>query len=428
MKARLRSLLAWRPGKLAQGTLAMTAGLGLRTLGQGVVFLLVARVLGVEAYGAYSAVLALAMAFCWFAGLGASGIMLRDTARNAETFAESWGRTLAALLVTAPPLLVIYLLLAWALLPNGIAWGVILCFGVAEILFAPLTLAAVQAYQGHERIGRAARMTLAPVLPRVVAAMFLLPLYFALSSPARLLLVWALTYLFAATISVGYVLWLLRRDFKLNFAIHWRGLAPTMREGWPYSLGNASGKVYVDIDKLMLVRLAGLEAAGVYAAAYRIVDMAGIPLMSFLAVVAPRLFRAGRGGVFGSFRYALSVLPLPMAYAAAVSIGLYLLAGIVPWLLGPSFQLAVEALRWLAWLPLVALPRLLMQQVLIGADRQRIWAGILTAGALLNIVLNLWSIPRWGWRGAVGATYVSELGMMGLMLIVLVRSTRHASP
>ncbi|MEJ2714437.1 MAG: oligosaccharide flippase family protein [Acidihalobacter sp.] len=260
MKLWLRRLLAWRLGKLAKGTFAMTAGLGLRTVAQGVVFLIVARVLGVELYGAYAAVLALAMAVGVFGGVGVPMIMLRDTARDPAVFAESWGRTLAALLVTVPILFATYLLLAWVILPNRIGWVATICIGAAEILSAPLTLAAVRAYQGHERIGRAARMVLAPILPRLAVAL-ILPLALLLPASARLS-VWAAAYLLAAAVSTSYALWLLRHDFGLGVELSWHGLARAAREGWPFSVGGAAQKVYIDIDKIMLARLATWEVAG----------------------------------------------------------------------------------------------------------------------------------------------------------------------
>ncbi|MEJ2631633.1 MAG: oligosaccharide flippase family protein [Acidihalobacter sp.] len=316
MKLWLRRLLAWRLGKLAKGTFAMTAGLGLRTVAQGVVFLIVARVLGVELYGAYAAVLALAMAVGVFGGVGVPMIMLRDTARDPAVFAESWGRTLAALLVTVPILFATYLLLAWVILPNRIGWVATICIGAAEILSAPLTLAAVRAYQGHERIGRAARMVLAPILPRLAVAL-ILPLALLLPASARLS-VWAAAYLLAAAVSTSYALWLLRHDFGLGVELSWHGLARAAREGWPFSVGGAAQKVYIDIDKIMLARLATWEVAGAYSAAYRVVDMARVPLMSFFSAASSRFFRAGQGGMSSAARYALRVLPLPLVYALVV--------------------------------------------------------------------------------------------------------------
>ena len=85
LRESLTDLCAWRPGRLAKGTLAMTAGMGLRTLAQAVVFLIVARVLGVADYGAYAAVLALSTVFGCFSGWGTQTLMVRDVSRNLDT-------------------------------------------------------------------------------------------------------------------------------------------------------------------------------------------------------------------------------------------------------------------------------------------------------------------------------------------------------
>jgi O-antigen/teichoic acid export membrane protein len=417
LKPQLQRLIAWRPGKLAKGTLAMTAGLGLRTLGQAAVFLIVARVLGVEAYGAYSAVLALAMTTGGFVSLGAAVIMLRETARDIDSFAESWGRTLAAWTVTAPMLFAIYLSLAWAILPGGTGWIIVVCLGAAEILFAPLTQATIQAYQGHERIGRAARIVLAPILPRLAAAT-MLPLVLILA-PSMRLPIWTALYLLATAVATVYTLRLLQHDFGLRLAVHWRGLAQVLREGWPFAVGSAAQKVYVDIDKLMLARMTTLETTGAYSAAYRVVDMANVPLISFFAAAAPRFFRTGGDGARCAIRYAWRMLPLPLLYALAVSVGLYLMARLLPWVLGAGFAQAVEVLSWLAWLPLVNLVWSFLRFIAIGSNQQRMVLHVLISGAILNFSLNLWLIMSMGWRGAVIATYVTELAMIALLVFAL---------
>ena len=388
----------------------MAIGLGLRTLGQAMVFLIIARVLGVEEYGAYSAVLALALAVSWFVGMGASGIMLRNTSRDPDALADSWGHTLAAWMITAPILFTLYLMTAHLVLPPQVGWTVIGCIGVADLLLGPLHHAAMQAYQSHERMGRAGLLLIAPVLPRMAMSLLLLILAFT-SPPLANLVTWSWGYLLAAIASTLYILGLMRNDFNLTHSIQWRNAFLIMREGWPYALGSASGKLYVDIDKLMLARISGLDVAGVYAAAYRVIDMASIPLAALLNASAPRVFRAGQKGIVASGRYVLKILPAPLLYAGAVGAAFFLLAGALPWLLGAQYENAVNALRWLAWLPLIGLPRSFMQHTLIGADKQMQYAFILTIGAMSNIGLNLMAIPAWGWRGAVGATYATELIM-----------------
>ena len=400
----------------------MTAGIGFRMVGQAIVFFVVARVLGVKGYGAYSAVLALAMTLGSFTGLGTSTIMLRDTSRNTAMFAVSWGRTLGALLTTAAPLLAIYFLLAWAILPDQIARVVIICIGVAEILFGPMTSAALQAYQGHERMARAAWIVLVQVLPRLGAA---LTFGFALQLPQSVRLpVWAVAYLISSSASTGYALLLLRRDLGVGLGVCWRGLGHAIYDGWPFAAGGAALKVYVDIDKLMLSRLASLEAAGAYSAAYRVVDMACVPLMGFFSAAAPRFFRAGHDGIGSVARFTVSVLPLPMLYALAIGFAFYSLADLMPWLLGSTFASAIGALRWLAWLPLFSLPRLLMQTAFGASGRQRTGLFVLACGAVFNVVLNLWMIPFWGWWGAVLATYAAEFSMSAFLFASMIRDVR----
>lgn len=420
-------LLGWRPGKLAKGTFAMTAGMTLRTVGQAAVFLVVARVLGVEAYGAYVAVLALATGLGGLVGLGTPMIMLRDIARDPAISNEGWGRTLAALFVTAPPLFVIFMLVAWVVLPKQVDWVVVVCLGTAEIVLAPLVLAAIQLYQGHERMGRAARLALVPILPRIVAALLLFPFSLVWPMPATPLMAWSFLYLLAAVTAAGYSLWLVRRDFGIRNKMRVSGLRNSIRQGWAFSAGGAAQKIYVDVDKVMLARLASLEAAGIYSAAYRVVDMASVPLLSFFSAAAPRFFRAGQDGTRHVARFALRVLPIPMIYALGVGVTLYMLAGMLPLILGGGFASAADALRWLVWVPLLTTPRRFLQNAFGASGRQQVNVLVVVCGSVLNVGLNLWAIPAWGWRGAIGATYAAEFAMcvgLAMMAVYVVKVPR----
>lgn len=414
------TLTRYRPGKLAKGTLVMSLGLGLRTLGQAIVFLVIARLLGVDAYGAYSAVLALAMALSWFVGMGVSGVMLRDTARDAQAFPQAWGRTLAALLVTSPVVLFGYGLFAWWFLPPDIPGIVVACLGIAEILFSPLFQAAAHVYQSHERMGRAARMQLVPIVPRVgVTALLLIGAsWLHWFDPLQL---WVGLYLLAAIVAAGYALWRLHSDFGLGFMPIWSGLGRAFQDGWPYALASFSNKVYADIDKLMLARLAGLEAAGAYSAAHRFVDMATIPLAGLYSASVPRFFRAGDQGVKPAMRFALKLIPIPLGYTVLIGAAFCLVADFVTGLLGRDYAESAAALRWLAWLPMLCVVRDLLSHVFICTDQQRLHVWVLVFGASANVLLTLWAIPSWGWQGAVAATYVAELIMIAVQLGLLTR-------
>jgi len=415
------NLRVWRPGKLAKGTFAMTVGLGLRTAGQAGVFLIVARTLRVEAYGAYAAVLALASALGSFSGLGVQMIMMREVARDSAIFASAWGATLVAIALSTPALMGIYLLGAWAILPAGISWPVVLFVGVAELLFAPFSVVTITAYQGHDRIGRAAHLVLVPIVPRVAAALALLLASFVLPM-SNLLVTWSGLYALAGLVAAIYSGVIVYRDLGLPVMPNARMLRNYAREGLAFALSGTALKLYTDIDKTMLARLNTLEGAGAYSAAHRLVDMVGVPLQALFGAAAPRFFSEGEAGTRRVTRYALRILPFPIIYAVVFGSLLFEMADLMPRLLGNSFAPAVDTLRWLAWLPLAATLRRFLQVTFVASGRQYVTSFAVMVGAALNVILNLWAIPRWGIHGAVLATYGAEAAMMGVLVIVALRA------
>jgi O-antigen/teichoic acid export membrane protein len=428
LRESLIDLCAWRPGRLAKGTMAMTAGMGLRTLAQGVVFLIVARVLGVADYGAYAAVLALSTAFGCFSGWGTQILMVRDVSRNLDDFAAAWSRTITAIVMSSPILFAIFIPFAWAVLPAGISLPVIAFIGLADLVFAPVGQAAITAYQGHERLGRAAHLSLIPALPRLAGALALLPLTLGLPEYTHLT-VWAALYAVAAFAAALYAWRMVRKDLGVASKLAWLDAWRTLYEGTSFAFGGVAMRIYADIDKVMIARLATMEAAGAYSAGYRVADLATVPVISLLTAVMPHFFRTGGGGLNASLAYAHRILFVPLAYGFLSGIGLYLCAGIMPLLLGATYVDAVPALQWLAWLPVVSLPRLLLQALLIGGDRQNHTVNILAGGGIFNIALNMWLIPLWSWRGAVIATYAAEIAMALLMCVIAFSpKTKHNLP
>src|SRR5689334_17303053 len=61
-----------------------------------------------------------------------------------------------------------------------------------------------------------------------------------------------------------------------------RGLIANARLGAAFALSSTAQNAYNDIDKTMVGSLATLDAAGVYTAAYRIIDVAFTPVRAVL--------------------------------------------------------------------------------------------------------------------------------------------------
>jgi O-antigen/teichoic acid export membrane protein len=230
----------------------------------------------------------------------------------------------------------------------------------------------------------------------------------------------------AAVVLISLVLVTVKLGWP-DFNLHRSGRE--LREGFYFSVSVSAQTVYNDIDKMMLARLGTLDATGIYGAAYRLVDVSFVPISSLIAAAYPSFFRKGVDGLSATLHYAKRLLGRGMAYAALATIAILLSAGLVPYVLGAEYSRTVEALRWLAFLPVLRASYYFFSDALTGAGYQGIRTGIQAAVAVFNVLINLWLIPQYSWRGAAWSSLASDgLLAIGIALAVLLlnRQSRNA--
>jgi O-antigen/teichoic acid export membrane protein len=91
-----------------------------------------------------------------------------------------------------------------------------------------------------------------------------------------------------------------------------------------------------------------------------------------------------------------------------VCAAILLCAGWVPYVLGPDYARIVEALRWLAVLPVLKAMHYFLADTLTGAGYQAVRTCIQAGVGAFNILINLWLIPAYSWRGAAWASIASD--------------------
>jgi O-antigen/teichoic acid export membrane protein len=145
-----------------------------------------------------------------------------------------------------------------------------------------------------------------------------------------------------------------------------------------------------------------------------VIDVTMTPVRSLAAAAYPHFFRKGLDGMAQTYPYALSLIAKTSIYGAMTSAGLWLLAPLLPHILGEQYQAVVPAVRWLALIPLLRCIHSFMADSLSGAGLQRIRTGIQMLVALINIGLNVVILPRYSWRGAAW----TSLGCDGLLVVL----------
>jgi hypothetical protein len=123
---------------------------------------------------------------------------------------------------------------------------------------------------------------------------------------------------------------------------NWTFLREDIAEGIYFSIGTSAATIYNDIDKVMLGRIS-FVAGGIYAAAYRIVDVSMTPIRSLASAAYPHFFRRGVDGMGPAHAYATTHIKRALLYSAALFIVLWLSAPLLPLVLGANY--AQTALR-----------------------------------------------------------------------------------
>jgi O-antigen/teichoic acid export membrane protein len=203
-------------------------------------------------------------------------------------------------------------------------------------------------------------------------------------------------------------------------------LRSTAAEGLGFSFAGSTQAVYNDIDKSMLSHYGMNVENGIYTMAYRLADLANIPITALDAAALPRYFRQSKEG-FRNVRALSSRLAKRAALVGLVMAGcLFLGAPLIPRVLGSDFGASVLALRWLCLLPAFRGIHQLTGSAItgLGFQRYRTWAQL--AAATLNFGLNLWLIPAHGWLGAAWASLATD-GTLGVVNLMVLRSLRESS-
>jgi len=394
---------------LVQGTAWLLLAKGSRIFIQAAYFILIARALGTEQYGAFAGVVALIGILTPFSSWGAENILVKHVSRNPTLFSTYWGNALLTTSISGTILLILAQILGGLVLPDEIPPALIFLVGLSDLIFLRFIDASSKSFLAVDKIKRTAQINILLSLKNMVAAIVLVQFYI---QPQ--VLDWAILYLISTAIAAAvavYMVSIIVGKPKPVPAL----IGPSMKEGFYFSIGLSSQTIYNDIDKTMLASLGTLGATGIYAAAFRIITVAFVPVQALLAAGYAKFFKHGEKGIKGSWGLAKRLIPVSVLYASLCTIGLMLFAPLIPYILGEDYREAVLAIRWLSPLLILKSVSYFAADTLTGAGFQGVRSGIQMGIAGLNCVLNLWWIPIFSWQGAAWSTLLCD-GLLAALL------------
>lgn len=210
-------------------------------------------------------------------------------------------------------------------------------------------------------------------------------------------------------------------SFKLSFPSV--SLREILRPGLIIGASGLMIQIYYNLDFVMLGFLQGLEAVGLYTAAYKIVMLLllipGIILSSYF----PSLAKTGPDRMtLSSYLSTMCLVGAPIGFA-----GLFFAPWLIEFLYGAVYVGASVPLQILLFNVSVVFLAMAFANPLLAWGKHRAYFWIVATGAGTNLLLNFLLIPPYGLVGAALATLVSE-GVVALRAKqVLDRTVRFPS-
>ena len=399
---------------MVRGTLWMLLAQGLKIFVQAAYFILIARTLGSQQYGAFMGVVALVGLVTPFCSLGSQHILVKQVSRQRHLLSKYWGNALFMTLVSSAVLLLLVLGIAKSFLPATISPGLVLLVILSDMVFLKIIDTAGKAFLACDLTHWTAKIELLKSLKNLIAVLCLVS-FFAQPN----LLIWGTMYCLNTAIAALFAFLLVSKMLGAPQLALAR-IKPELTQGFYFSVSLSAHTVNNNLDNAMLARLASLEATGIYAAAYRLIDVAFTPVLSLLSAAYAKFFRQGAKGISGTLELTKKLIPIAGIYGLVATIGLLLIAPVIPYILGDQYANAVSALRWLAPLLLFKSLQYFAADTLTGAGFQGMRSAMQVTAALLNLLLNLYLIPLYSWKGAAWASLASDgLLLIGLWLLVV---------
>jgi len=366
-------------------------------------FLLLAAILGVEGVGQYAGTVALVGVVQPLASWGSTDLLIKHVSRDHSLIGQWLGTSISVTFVISILLSALLVLTAPYILGDAYESRILVPLLISDLITLRVVELGWASFLAVEHIKSSAIMRLSWAAVRIIA-LLIFAASVASPSPAE----WALTQAFAMgalSICLLGIMWY--RLARPLFSHPFKNMS--FSEGFAFAVGATSETIYGDADKTLLVRMRGEAVAGVYTVAYRLVSIAFVPVAALVMAKLTAMFRAGHGDIRASLAHIREFQFVLILYVALAAVGLVLIGPAIPFILGSEFSEAASVLAWLALMPAIQTTHRVLGAVLMTSGHAKARGVAQAITAVFNVVLSIVLIGYFSWRGAVMATYASEL-------------------
>jgi O-antigen/teichoic acid export membrane protein len=387
-----------------KNTFWLTSGTVVSRIIRAVLVILSARILGTEGYGVISYALSLAAFFGIFTDIGLSSLLTRESAKNPEKISAYLSTTFYLKLVVLAASAVIMLVASPYFTKTTEAVPLIPIMAVL-LVFDSLRTFGFSVTRAKNKMEWEAGLSIATDFIITALGAFTL---FAYPDPKSL----AFAYTAGTGLSFILIFFALRNQLRGLLTHFDRELIrPIVTKAWPFAIMGLLGGFMINIDTVIIGIFRSAGELGLYAAAQRPVQL----LYLFPSLVAAGLFPVISRLIHeGNWPAVKKAMERSMAGIFAVALpmtvgGIIIARPLIELFFGTEYIDAAFTFQLLLVTILLVFPGTLIGNAIFAHDKQRIFIFSTGTGAVVNTVLDLVLIPRYGIAGSAVATIISQL-------------------
>jgi PST family polysaccharide transporter len=226
-------------------------------------------------------------------------------------------------------------------------------------------------------------------------------------------------------IAIGYWVIYQVRGYKIQaWRMKWSRAKSMLKVSWPLIFSTLAIVLYLRIDQIMLGQLADEKAVGIYSVAVRLSELWGFIATAIVRSVAPSIIEAKKISenlYYEKIQKVCNLLVL-VVYCLAIPMT-FLSTPLIVLLFGQEYAPAGVVLSIHIWSSLFVFLGY-AKEVWIATEELTVFTLVAsTTGAVTNIILNFWLIPKYQAIGASIATVISY-GIADYVMCLLYPKTR----
>jgi O-antigen/teichoic acid export membrane protein len=384
----------------------MTYGLGF------FITMYTAQYLGAEGFGILSLALSITAIFGIIGDMGLGTLMVREVARD-KTTSNKYISNIALIKVVLSLLMFTLIVLTVNIIGYSKLVSTVIYLITISVVINAFGGVLTAIFQASERMEYLSGSTILNSVLMFLGTM--IGIYYKLD-----ILFFASLYIIANSLVLVYIIIVYIKKFDLpKIEIDTKFWKPTIKEAWPFGITSLSGMLYTYIDSIMLSIMQGNEVVGWYSAAYRLmlitlfipnaINTAVFPVMS-------RFYNSSRDSLTliyeRYFKYML-IIGIPMGFGTTL-----LSDKIILLIFGQGYTQSIPALQILIWTMVFTFIGAAFVQLLQSINKQLIITKISMLCVVINIILNLILIPKFSFIGASFATLITEIVLVGYVLLI----------